>query len=146
MLAKYYRFWAVNNTGQTMTFETDGVGNAAQLNLRILPWKYVDGVLTYYDAITDDLGFSSGTLTDGSSTEGDVQDNRTNLYQGAKCFFEAKHDHASASGTVDLYMEESDDNTNWPSDVANFDDEVDGMHAVSLTIGNDENHGANFSI
>jgi hypothetical protein len=140
MLAKYYRFWAVNKTGQTMTY-----ASGARLNLRILPWKYVDGVLTYYDAITDDLGFST-TLTDGLSTEGDIQDNRTNLYQGAKCFFEALHDHASSSGTVDLYMEESDDNTNWPSDVADFDDEVDGIHAISLTIGNDEEHGANFSI
>jgi hypothetical protein len=139
-LAKYYRFWAVNNTGVTSTY-----ASGARLNLRILPWKYVDGVKTYYDVITDDLGFTTGEIADGVSSEGDVQDNRTNLYQGAKCYFEHVA-NAAASGSYDLYMEESDDNANWPSDNDDFDDEVDGIHVISVIQGQAGTRGKNFSI
>jgi hypothetical protein len=43
-------------------------------------------------------------------------------------------------------MEESDDNANWPSDNDDFDDEVDGIHVISVIQGQAGTRGKNFSI
>ena len=114
MLPKYYRFHVMNNTGQTAT-KDDG----AALSIRLSPWEFdVDGSLSYGTTITDNLGFDAAmTILDGASTEGDVQDNTVNKYLGLNGYFEAIHDLATASGQWDLYIESSDDNVNWPSEI-----------------------------
>jgi len=117
MLPKYYRLRVLNSTDQTLTYD-----NAARVNVRMSPWKLVSGALSYGTTITDDLGFDAGeTIAAAGESEGDVQDNTSNLYWGINGFFEVIADADSTDGTVYLYLEESDDNTNWPSDAADFD-------------------------
>ena len=117
MLAKYYRLRVLNSTDQTLTYN-DG----ARINVRMSPWKLVSGTLTYGTTITDDMGLGAGgTLAADAELEGDVQDNTSNVYWGINGFFEVIADLSSTDGTVYLYLEESDDNSNWPSDAADFD-------------------------
>jgi len=142
MLAKYWRlrfYWVAD---QTLTY-ADG----ARVNVRSSPWKMVAGVLTYGTTITDDMGFTTGTIVTTGSSEGDVNDNTTNLYWGIKGFFEVTADLSSTDGSGYLYLEESDDNSNWPSDAADFDILTD-MRLVGVvtlsTDATDEDHSVNF--
>lgn len=116
MLAKYYRLRVLNSTDQTLTY-ADG----ARINIRLSPWKFTSGALVFGTTLTDDMGFTTGTIIATGESEGDVQDNSSILYLGVKGFFEVIADLSSTDGTVYLYLEESDDNTNWPSDGADFD-------------------------
>jgi hypothetical protein len=117
MLAKYWRLRVLNSTDNTLTYN-DG----ARINVRASPWKISSGNLTYGTTITDDMGLvADGSIAAAGELEGDVQDNTSNLYWGINGFFEVIADLTSTDGTVYLYLEESDDNTNWPSDGADFD-------------------------
>jgi hypothetical protein len=116
MLAKYWRLRIVNKTDSILTY-ADG----ARVNIRMTPWKWVSGALSYATTITDDMGFTTGTIAVDGESEGDTNNNITNLYLGIKGFFEVIADLSGTDGTVYLYLEESDDDTNWPSDAADFD-------------------------
>jgi hypothetical protein len=116
MLAKYSRlrmYWVAD---QTLTY-----ASGARIAIRSLPWKLLSGVLTYGTVITDDLGFTTGTIVTTGQVEGTVIDNTTNLYWGHKGYFSMVADASSTDGSAYLYLEESDDNTNWPSDREDFD-------------------------
>lgn len=145
MLAKYYRLRVLNSTDQTLTYD-----NAARINVRMSPWKLVSGALSYGTTITDDLGFDGGeTIAAAGESEGDVQDNTSNLYWGINGFFEVIADATSTDGTVYLYLEESDDNTNWPSDGVDFDIENHMILIAALnlsTTGTDQDASVNFII
>jgi hypothetical protein len=144
MLAKYYRFILKNSSGQTMTYD-----NAARLALRLSPWKITSGALAYGAAITDDFGFGAGeTIANLATVESTVIDNTSNLYLGINGFISVLHDHASADGVCKLYIEESDDNTNWPSDQTIFDPDLHAHHVCTLDVDNsadDQSFGMNFS-
>lgn len=116
MLAKYWRlrfYWVAD---QTLTFADD-----ARVNVRTSPWKLTSGVLSFGTTIVEDMGFTSGTIVTTGESEGSVVDNTSNLHWGVKGFFEVIADLSSTDGNGYLYLEESDDNTNWPSDAADFD-------------------------
>lgn len=142
MLSKYWRlhfYWVAD---QTLTY-ADG----ARVNVRSSPWKLSSGDLTYGTTITDDMGFGSGTIVTTGSSEGDVNDNTSNLYWGIKGFFEVIADLSSTDGTGYLYLEESDDNTNWPSDAADYDLLTDLRLVGTVTLSTDatdEDHSTNF--
>lgn len=145
MLAPYWRLRVVNKTDQTLTY-ADG----ARVNVRMRPWKLIVGVLDYGASIVDDMGFTAGTIAVDGESEGDVQDNTTNKYWGITAgFFEVIADLSSTDGTVYLYIEESDDNVNWPSDAADFDIE-EHMTQVCLlplsTTAVDQDASKNFVI
>ena len=121
MLPAYWRLIAVNSTDQTLTKDS-----GAMLSVIVTPWKMTDGAMAVGANITDDLGFDAGeTIIATASSEGDVQDNTTNLYIGFTGIFKAIADVTSTDGQILLYMEVSPDNTNWPSDQADFDITVD---------------------
>jgi hypothetical protein len=144
MLAKYYRLRGVNNTDQTMTY-----ANGARIAIRLTPWKIASGGPEYRTVITEDLGFTTGTITDGSEVEGTVRDNTSNLDIGCKGYIEVTHDVAAANGTFDLYMEESDDNSNWPSDQLAFDVTKHCILLTRLSVVNgsaDDDSAKNFDI
>jgi len=145
MLPKYYRLRVLNSTDQTLTYD-----NAARINVRMSPWKLVSGAVSYGTTITDDLGFDAGeTIAADGQSEGDVQDNTSNLYWGINGFFEVIADVSSTDGPVYLYLEESDDNSNWPSDGADFDIE---KHMILIAVLNmsttavDQDASTNFVI
>ena len=144
MLAKYWRLRVLNDTDQTWTY-----ANAARVNIRMSPWKLVSGTLTYGTTITDDMGFTSGTIAADGESEGDVQDNTSNVFWGINGFFEVIADVTSTDGTAYLYLEESDDNSNWPSDAADFDIEKHMTLVAALALSTDavdEDVSTNFII
>ena len=117
MLAKYYRLRLLWSADQTLTFN-----EGAYIAIRILPWKLVDGVLTYGTVITEDMGFEAGeTIVTTGEEESSVVDNTSNLYWGVKGTFKMCADVTSTDGIGYLFLEESDDNSTWPSDMTDFD-------------------------
>lgn len=117
MLAKYYRLRIKWNADQTLTYN-DG----ARVSVRCSPWKIASGNLSYGTTDTDDFGFGAGdTIADEGEEEATVIDNTSDLYWGVKGYLEVTADADSTDGTMYLYLEESDDNTNWPSDQADFE-------------------------
>lgn len=145
MLAKYYRLRVLNDTDQILTFNND-----ARINVRMSPWKLVTGTLSYGTTITDDMGFvAASTIAIGAESEGDVTDNTANLYWGINGFFEVIADVNSTDGTVYLYLEESDDNANWPSDADDFEIEKHMILVAALnmsTLAVDQDASMNFII
>lgn len=145
MLAKYWRLRVLNSTDQTLTYN-DG----ARINVRCSPWKLVSGTLEYGTTIVDDMGFGAGNaIAADAESEGDVQDNTSNVYWGIGGFFEVIADLNSTDGTFYLYIEESDDNTNWPSDAADFDIEEHMTLIIALALSTDavdEDASVNFVI
>ena len=64
MLAQFYKFVAVNNTGQTLTYNSN-----ARLNLKVTPWYITPstGLIAYAPDSDDDFGFGAGeTVADGA--------------------------------------------------------------------------------
>ncbi len=145
MLAKYWRLHFYWEADQTLTY-ADG----ARVNVRSSPWKLTSSGLSYGTTITDDMGFGSGTIVNEGSSEGDVNDNRDTgtFYLGVKGFFEVIADLSSTDGSGYLYLEESDDNTNWPSDVDADEFDVTSLRLVGAvelsTDAVDEGNGTNF--
>ena len=144
MLAKYWRLRMLWEADQTLTYN-DG----ARIAIRCSPWKIgADGALTYGTTITEDLGFGAGeTIADDGEVEGTAVDNTSNLYYGVNGYFELTADANSTDGTAKLFLEESDDNTNWPSDQADF--AITDLSLVCVltmsTDAVDESRGKNFS-
>lgn len=145
MIAKYWRLRILNSTDQTLTYD-----NAARVNVRCNPWKLSSGNLSYGTTITDNLGFDAAeTIAADAESEGDVQDNTSNLYWGINGFFEVIADVTSTDGTIYLYLEESDDNINWPSDAADFDIKKHMILIAALELSTDavdEDASINFVI
>lgn len=144
MLAKYWRLRVLNSTDQILTYV-----NGARVNIRISPWKLASGILTYGTTIVDDMGFTSGTIAIDGESEGDVQDNTSNKYWGINGFLEVIADLSSTDGTAYLYLEESDNNTDWPSDAADFDIEKHMTLVAVLALSTDavdEDVSVNFII
>lgn len=142
MLAKYYRLRMKWDADQTLTYDS-----GARIAIRLSPWKLVSGDLTYGTTITEDLGFGAAeTIADEAEVEGSVIDNTSNVYWGIKGYFEMTADANSTDGTAYLYLEESDDNTNWPSDQADFD--ISDLRLVATlafsTDAEDEDRATNF--
>ncbi len=117
MLPKYYRFRILWEADQTLTYN-----NGARVSIRVLPWKMTTGALVYGTVITDDFDFGAGeTIADDEEEESTVVDNTSNLYLGFEGFLKVIADQNSTDGTMSLFLEKSDDNSNWPSDLADFD-------------------------
>ena len=142
MLAKYYRVHVYWEADQTLTYN-----NGARVAIRMCPWKLSSGDLSYGTTITEDVGFGAGdTIATTTSSEGSVNDNTSNLYWGIKGYFEITADQNSTDGDAYLYLEESDDNSNWPSDQADFD--ITDLRLVATlpfsTDAEDEDRAVNF--
>lgn len=134
MLAKYWRLHVYSDLDETLTYNND-----ARVGVRCSPWKFASGVLSYGATITDNTAFLNAgeTIANGGSAEGTVQDNTTNLYLGIKGYFYVTADVSGTDGTIYLLLEESDDNTNWPSDQADFDVMLDCMIVCALAMSTD---------
>jgi len=142
MLSKYYKLHGVNESDQIMTY-ADG----ARIAIRLMPWVIASGALSFRTTITDDLGFTTSTIADDGLKSGSSHDNSTNLDFGIKGFIEVTHNLATADGVFRLYLEESDDDTNWPSAGDSFDVSKHCRQIAVLSIVNDavnESSGVNF--
>ncbi len=142
MLAKYWRLRMKWVADQTLTY-----ANGARIAIRSSPWELITGTLTFGTTITEDLGFDAGTIVTTGEVEGSVVDNTANLYYGIKGYFEMTADANSTDGVAYLYVEESDDNANWPSDQDDFDADEDLRLIAVLnfsTGAEDHSRGTNF--
>ena len=143
MLAKYFRFRVLNSTDQTITYD-----NAGRLDLAWIPWKYSSGAVAMGSEVTQGILAGGESLAAAAQDEAAVVDNSTDLYVGLKGTFRVVADVNSTDGTVYLYMEESTDNTIWPSDQADFEiTDLTFVCAVALsTDADDEARAKNFSL
>lgn len=144
MLAKYYRLRLRWVADQTLTYN-----NGARIAIQYNKWKLVNGELVYSDQVTEDLGFSAGETiaTAGQVEQATPTDNSTDKYWGVKGTLKMTADANSTDGTAYLYLEESDDNTIWPSDMADFDCDRDLRLLAAMafsTDAEDETRAVNF--
>lgn len=125
MLAKYWRLRIRWDADQALTYN-----NGARINVRCCPWNPVNSsnvLKPQYGStiVLDDDNWvtwgSDQTIADEGQVESDVQDNTTNLYAAIKGTIQVTADANSTDGTLYLYLEESDDNSLWPSDADDFD-------------------------
>jgi len=143
MLAKYFRFRVLNSTDQTITYN-----NAGRIELAWIPWKYTSGAVAIAAEVTQDIIIADGSVAAAAEAEGTVVDNSSNLYVGLKGTFRVVADVTSTDGAVYLYLEESTDDTIWPSDQADFEiTDLTFVCAVALsTDAEDEGRAKNFSL
>jgi hypothetical protein len=121
MLPQFWRIIAVNNTGQTLTYDNNG-----RLNLKMTAFitDPSTGKVTYTQLSDDDLGFGSGDSTaDGGEDKTSEINNTSNKYIGAQIQLEVTHDEgAAADGTYDLYLDGGDATGELASDGSGYDD------------------------
>lgn len=117
MLPKFYRFRCLWEADQTLTY-----ANGARVEIDVQPWKMTSaGALSYGTLIEDNFGFTSGTIVDDGQVESSVIDNTSNLHLGFEGTLKVIADVDSTDGTMTLFIEKSDLNDKWPSDLADFD-------------------------
>lgn len=149
MLAKYSRLRIKWVADQTLTYN-DG----ARILVRLSPWRYSAGVPEYGTTIVlDDDNWAvwgaGQTIVTTGEVESDVVDNTSDLDFGFKGYLEMIADVSSTDGTAYLYLEESDDDVNWPSDQADFDIEKHLRLISTLEFSTDavdESAATNFDI
>lgn len=144
MLSKYYRLRGRWVADQTLTYD-----NGARIAIQFVKWKLLSGVLTFSAQVTEDLGFGAGETiaTAGEVEQATPTDNTSDLYWGVKGTIKVIANANSTDGTFYLYLEESDDNILWPSDMADFDCDRDLRLLVALafsTDAEDESRAVNF--
>ena len=118
MLPKYFRLIVLNDTDQTLTYNND-----ARIEVTYVGWKFTSGVMEYASEAKQNAVFltTGETLAaDGQSIGTDIT-NASTLYLGLHGTFSVTADVTSTDGTMYLYMEESTDNSVWPSAAADFD-------------------------
>lgn len=134
MLAREFKFHFVNNLGVDMDLSSNSANEKIEVNFK--KWKFTSGALVYNTE--DALTFSASDVADGVSAEFTADDNSSDLHLGLHGEMNVLTDDASASGTVDLYVEFSTDGgTTYPSDAADFVPEEDLIPVVSLNIVGD---------
>jgi len=116
-LPNFYKLHMFNDTGVTLDFSVDDT-----IEVVGLPWKRVDGDLTYGSAIT--LLSTSADLADQAQVEGSEIDNTTNLYDGLFVKVKLTSDD-SPDGNILFYLEwnseDSSGQNDYPSDATDFD-------------------------
>ncbi len=132
MLPKFSRFIVVNNSGQTVTFDSNG-----RLNLKVTGW-IVDpdtGKITYTQLTDDDVNFiTTNTLADGSEQLADEIDNTTNLFLGYLVQLEVTHDEGTlADGTFDVFLAQGDTTGELQTDASGYASaELNLLHTVGF--------------
>jgi len=132
MLPQFYRIIAVNNTGQTLTYDSNG-----RLNLKMTAWKWdtSNGDVVYTQLSDDDFGFGAGDSTaDGAEDKTSEINNTANEYVGLQVQLELTHDEgAAADGTYDLYLDAGDATGELASDASGYDDaETNKLQFIGL--------------
>lgn len=119
MLPKFTKYIVVNNSGQTLTFDSSG-----RLNLKVTGWLIdpATGKITYTQLTDDDMNFiTTNTLTDGSEQLGDEIDNSSNLFLGHLVQLEVTHDEGTlADGTFDVFVAQGDTTGELATDASGY--------------------------
>jgi len=134
MLGKYFRFRVLSDLDLTLTYN-DG----AVIEVTWIPWKFSSGDRSNGAEVKHNSDFltTGETLAAAAETEGAVVDNSSDLYLGLNGTFRVVADLTSTDGTMYLYVEESTDNSIWPSDQADFDIEKHMTFVCALEMSTD---------
>jgi hypothetical protein len=128
-LPQFYRFIAYNDTGQTITYNSNG-----RLNLKMTAWKWdtTNGDIVYTPLSDNDLGFGAGDATaDGAEDKSSEIDNTSNEYVGLQVQLEVTHDEgAAADGNYLLYLDGGDATGELASDATGYENAV--LNALQL--------------
>ncbi len=119
-LPQFRKWILVNNSGQTLTFDSNGRINIKETAIHL---NTTAGKIVYTQLADDDLGFvASSTLADGAEIVGDNEvDNTSDLYLMSQVQIEITHDEGlAADGTFDLYMATGDATGELESDATGF--------------------------
>lgn len=107
MLPQIRKYILVNNSGQTVAYDTNG-----RINIKETCYRFnTAGEMEYVPLPDDDLGFiAASSVIDGAEIVGDNEiDNRQARYVGSHIQIEITHDAGTlADGTLDLYMAQGD--------------------------------------
>lgn len=143
MLSAYWRLRAKWVADQTLTY-----ANAARVTVGMIPWKMTSGAMAQGSELTDNFGFTADTWATTVEKEGSVKDNTSNKYIGVTGYLKVVADANSTDGTMYLYLEQSTDNSIWPSDEADFDiNDLQLVCALDMsTDAEDEGRAKNFEI
>lgn len=150
MLGKYYRFRIKWDADQSLTYD-----NGARILVKFTPWKLSSGARSDGTQVTldDDNWATWGAgqaIADEGEVESDVVDNSSDLNWGISGdgYFEMIADQNSTDGTAYLFLEQSPDNTNWPSDQDDFN--INDLKLVAILVfstdAEDEARGVNFEV
>ncbi len=119
MLPRVYRIIVVNNSGQTVTFDSNG-----RFNLKVTGWLITpaDGKIAYTTDADDDLAFVSGDSTvDGAEEKSSEIVNNSDLFIGAQIQLEVTHDAGTAAdGSFDIYLDGGDLTGELASDASGY--------------------------
>lgn len=118
MLPQFFRIFVVNNSGQTVNFDT-GLVNLKITGIFIDPET---GLLDYTQLADDDMSFDGDeNWVDGGELKSDEVDNTTTKYLAVHTQVEVKHDLGNAAtGRFDLYLDGGDATAELRSDAAGF--------------------------
>lgn len=134
MLPQFFRFIVVNNSGQTVTYNSNG-----RVNLKVTFWHLNQAgsvtKLVYTQDVDDDLSFvAADTWADGAEEKSDEIDNTANLFLGLHVQLEITHDEGAAvlAGTsFDIYMDAGDATGELQSDATGYKSaEANGLRFV----------------
>ena len=117
MLGTYYRL-IVYYTGIK-----DAVYNSgARIEAHWIPWKLEEGGMVQGSEESDTTAFlnTGETATVGDVLLGTVVDNRKDMYMGFTGTFYFKASETLTNYPLGLYLEQSTDNSRWPSGQADF--------------------------
>lgn len=119
MLPQFWRIIVTNNSGQTVTFDSNGRFNVKMTAFIVTP---ATGKVAYTPLADDDLSFvATDTTVDGAEEKSDEIDNTSNLYIGAQIQLEVTHDAgAAADGTFDVYLDGGDATGELASDATGY--------------------------
>ena len=123
MLPQFYLFVAVNNTGQTLTYD-GSPGGRLNLKLTGYKWNSTNSEFDYTVLSDDDFGFGAGDSTaDAAEDQSSEKDNTSDKYDGLQLQLELTHDEgAAADGTYDLYIDGGDATGELATDATGYDD------------------------
>lgn len=131
-IPQFWRLAVVNNSGQTLTFNSNGRVN---MKVTAIEFNTTDGDLIYTPLADNDCDFDAGrSVADGTGIMDDSSllmtaeiDNTANEYVGLQVQLEITHDEgAAADGTFDVYLLGGDASGELQSDASGFLDFDDG--------------------
>ncbi len=128
MLPQFYRIIVINNSGQTVTFNSNGRFNLKMTAIFIDP---TTGKIDYTQLADDDLSFIGGDSTvNGAEEKSDEINNTVNVYVNLQIQLEVIHDAGGlADGTFDMYLDGGDASGELASDATGYGD----IEAAKLT-------------
>jgi len=148
MLPQEYQFYAINNGGEDMTYDEGG-----RISVRVKPWKISSGNLLYGSVVTDDFTLSAGeVMSVAESLPTLAFDNSSDLNWGLHGVFQVTMDDDASTGSVDLYVEYTDEPGALPSSTTSpavFDIETQLIFVTSIPIASDaesQTYAVNFEL